>query len=147
MLKFRSKSGQALVEMLPSLVIFLVVMSAGLAYFRIMRNATIRQEVVRNLAFAKINNTGTMTTSLSQAVGEVQFLDGQPVLQGDRNDDVYDVPGGAYVKADCFTVSPREATVSAEVPPGAVYSLGELNPVDITTYAVVYRNVSGQSCP
>ena len=137
MLNKSSRSGQALVELLPSMVLFLAVIGAGLSYFRIMRAATIRQEVVRNLAFAKINNSGTITTPLNQ--GATITLQGEgTVVPANNNDPI-------LAGAGCFTVSPQKVQEKLEIP-GRIFGLGVLAPVEVTTYAVVYRIPNAQ-CP
>ncbi len=144
---FNKKSGQALVEFLPSMVLFLMVITAGLSYFRTMREATIRQEVVRNLAFAKISNSGTLTTPLSQSLGGSLLFEGSPqvtnveAIPAGQNEGVFVGPGG---NPPCFTVTPEQ--VQKTLTPGDVVGVGRLNPVTITTYAVVHRYPGG-NCP
>jgi hypothetical protein len=60
-----SRKGQATIELLPSILVFVLVISAGLAYFRVMRAAAIREEAARNLAFEKMDHSGTLTTQRS----------------------------------------------------------------------------------
>jgi len=57
----KSRKGQALIEAIPSLLIFITVITAAFTYFKVMRFSAIRQEVARNLIFSKINNSGTLT--------------------------------------------------------------------------------------
>jgi hypothetical protein len=136
------QAGQALVELLPSIVIFMLVVSAGLAYFRVLRSATIRQEVVRNLMFAKINNSGTLTSTIPQEGGvRLQLGDAfvnAPVITSQRNAQVLQ-------NDSCFTVFP--GSTIENVPVTGVYGAGELPGVDLTTYAVMYRDITGGGCP
>jgi len=133
-----ARSGQALVELLPSLVLFLLVMSAGLAYYRVMRVAVIRQEVVRNLAFAKIDYSGTLTTTDREVADGVSLFNDFTVMASDPSDFV------GYTEP-CFTVTPENVSEKVDsVTP--VYGIGSIRGVDITTYAVVYRQPRG-GCP
>ena len=129
----RAESGQAIVELLPSVIIFFLIMGAGLSYFRVMRAATIRQEVVRNLAFAKIDYSGTLTTPLTQKAG-IPFFGLVGVL---GNANVFIDRGTA-----CFRVNPDQLVETVGVG-GTASGIGGLRPVDATSYAVVYRAPAG----
>jgi len=128
--------GQALVEFIPALVLFLIVISAGLAYFRVMRAGVIRQEAVRNLAFAKIANSGTLTTT-SMQVDQAIVVSEIAAVTSQNNLDI----GSSE---PCFKVSPNEFVKEVNV--GGVYGLKDLLPVKILTYAVIYRDALKGSC-
>jgi hypothetical protein len=137
-----TRSGQAMVELLPSLILFFMVMSAGLAYFRVMRMAVMRQEAVRNIAFAKIANKGSLTTSRVEAENGISLSSdmgggGVSVVPESRNDFV------SY-EQDCFTVTSASAIYKVSM--SSIYSIGVPKDVDITSYATVYRRPSG-TCP
>jgi hypothetical protein len=135
-----SKRGQAVVELLPSVFLFLIVVTAGLSYFRMMREVTIRQEVVRAMAFSKIDYSGTLTTPLTQSEG-VLFLEGLP------NGVAVDSSRFEFVgRLDpCFSVTPENVTQQIEA--GSVFGLGRLNPLNVATYAVMYRVPGVAQCP
>jgi len=130
----KSKKGQALVELLPSLVIFFMVISASLSYFEIMRGATIRQEVVRNLAFAKMNNMGTLTTPTGKLGAPIQ-IEGVAAISGNDNDFV-------GFQSNCFSVSPANLTESFQ--PKKIIGVSAVPPVEVSSYAVVYRRPGSQ---
>jgi hypothetical protein len=136
----KNRKGQAIIELLPSVLLFLIVVGGGLSYFQMMREVTIRQEVVRNLAFAKINNVGTLTTPLSQGANEV-LIEGFPaggrVIGPSRFDFVSRTDG-------CFTVTP--SLVRKPIQAGSVFGIGALTPINVTTYAVIYRRPD-VNCP
>jgi len=136
----KSKSGQAIIELLPSILLFLIVVGAGLSYFQMMREVTIRQEVVRNLAFAKINNVGTLTTPLSQGDNRVT-IEGFPVPDAPITQNRFEFVSRTD---DCFSVSPEN--VSKPLSAGSVFGIGPLTPINVTTYAVIYRRPSSD-CP
>jgi hypothetical protein len=133
------QSGQAIIEFLPSVLLFLIVVGGGLSYFQMMREVTIRQEVVRNLAFAKIQNSGTLTTPLTQSTSEV-LVSGLPepgvAIPANRFD---------FINREdpCFVVTPDQVTQS--VSGLNIFGLGQIQPFTISTFAVVYRRPAG-SC-
>ncbi len=133
-----NKRGQAMVEFLPSIMIFVLIMSAGMAYFRVMRAAEIRQEAARNLAFAKIDNAGTLTTVDSADDGK----SAPPIALTIENQTIPAVQDGNNVfissGTTCFSVIP-ESKADLELP--VVYRSGVQapRPVVIRTYAVVCR--------
>lgn len=133
-----SKRGQAIVEILPSVMLFMLVISAGLAYFRVMRAATIRQEAVRNLAFAKIDNSGTLTTVVTPDEGGVAA----PItITVDRKVIPALVDGNnPFISSstDCFTVIPG-GEAQQSIPVTYRYGVSGDAPVLLRTYAVVCR--------
>lgn len=137
--KRSSNSGQAMVEFLPAIMIFVMVMSAGLAYFRVMRAAALRQEAVRNMAFAKIDNSGTLTTVDTPDEGKSAASVGI-AIEG-RSVDAITSGNNAFIDSgvSCFRVVPSgTAQMALEVKyrEGASAAL----PVVLTTFAVVCRN-------
>jgi len=120
-----------MIEFLPSVVIFLIVVSASTAYFRAMRSAAIRQEVVRNLAFAKIGNAGTLTTPSDQLNRPIPLAGESGNLVSAANNSFQGAtPGG------CFTIRPAIPVETKEI---NVPFLGRLTPVVISSSAVVCR--------
>lgn len=134
----KSKSGQAMVEFLPAIMIFILVMSAGLAYFRVMRSAALREEAVRNLAFAKMDNAGTLTTVDSpdegKSAAEVSVsIEGQSIPALSSGNNVF-----ISEQVQCFSVVPEG---QAQLPIEVTYRAGVTasTPVVLTTYGVVCR--------
>lgn len=90
--RLSQKKGQAFIEFVASVFVFAIVISASLSYFRYMRHVSIKQEVVRNVMFAKIKNSGTLTTGrseLSRAPSRFMTLNeggADMVLAPDQND-------------------------------------------------------------
>lgn len=131
-----SKSGQALVELLPATILFFTVMVGAFSYFKVMRSAVFRQEVVRNMAFAAIGNMGSMTTppNLLRPVTSTNLAgvgtDGR-FLASSRQ---------VFVDAStsCFQVAPRDGShsIGTKLPAFFQDSVPE---VKFTTYAVVQR--------
>jgi hypothetical protein len=147
----RKKSGQSLVEILPAVVIFVTVMLAGLNYFRVMRTAVIRQEVVRNAVFAAIFNSGSLTTPSAL----LSNPSGGPGAAGETDGAGHETGGSriiagnkfAFVGADvnCFVVFPRNPvkTLSTPLLPSLVQ--GDQPEVSLVTYAVVHRRWNASS--
>jgi len=136
-----SRKGQAIIELLPSVIIFFTVIVAGLNYFRVMRAAVIRQEVVRNSVFALINNSGTLTTppNLLSSVGDTSTVpagveSGVPVIRAHSF-----VSGGS----SCFSVNPPGLLAAVETPLLPMFSSGETPVVNFVTYAVINRQPGG----
>ncbi len=136
-----SRRGQAVVELLPAVLIFLLVTTAAMTYFRTLRHATLRQEVVRNLAFAKIANSGTLTTPTEQSGGELPV---QYAASGERSVAGIQASANAFVSNEnvCFRIVPHEPTT--EVSLSGVYGMGDLVKVPFSTSSVVYRGALGQ---
>ncbi len=133
----RKNSGQALIEFLPSAIIFIIVVGAGLNYFQVMREAVIRQEVVRSVMFGKIDNSGTLTTPTSQRTYSFS-LKGFP----EQGEVVTEQRFEPIQSSDsCFMTTPE--TVRKRLNTRDVQFLGKLADVNITTYAVIYRNTGG----
>ncbi len=57
-----SKSGQALIEFLPAIILFFVVIGASLIFFIGLRESFHMQVAARNAIFAKIRNSGPLVT-------------------------------------------------------------------------------------
>jgi hypothetical protein len=146
----RSKGGQAIVEILPAIIIFFTVLMAGLAYFRVMRAAVIRQEVVRNAIFATIHNSGSLTTPpnlMKDAGAPEASLSGAGVHYNDYG---RVVAGARMAFVDntttCFRVLPKDATVNIATPLlGYFMGSSGAAEVKIRTYAVVHRVYDGTS--
>src|SRR5690606_33117045 len=119
------------------------------AYFRIMRAATIRQEVVRNLAFAKIENSGTLTSPAAQDDGVymANLLGGErAVIEGQQDQPVRHTDS-------CFYVAPSKpdqggaaaySKFNQKITLNKIFGLGfPIQAVEVTSYAVVYRFPNG----
>jgi hypothetical protein len=141
-----SKSGQAMMEMAISMVVFIILISAAASYYKVMRTAIIRQEVARNMIFAKINNSGNLTSLPPDVSGGRLYLGG--VESG------FNIAGGGGIvtqRDSCLMVIPGgDANISVGVPyeERSVASTGgavKSQEVKITTYAVIYRR-NGASC-
>ncbi len=137
------RRGQAIVELLPAVIVFFTVIVAALNYFRVMRAAVIRQEAVRNQVFALINNSGTLTTPpnlLDQvsATNTVQAgIEGVPIIK------THSFVAGT---SSCFIVFPPDPVASVETPLLSMFSSGGATPtVNFMTYAVIHRQ-SGADC-
>lgn len=61
-MKKNSKSGQALIEFLPAIILFFVVIGASLVFFIGLRESFHMQIAARNAMFAKIRNSGPLIT-------------------------------------------------------------------------------------
>lgn len=136
-----------MMEMALSMIVFIILISAAASYYKVMRTAIIRQEVVRNMIFAKINNAGTLTSIPSDSTAGRLNL-------GGINTEFNISTDGTRVISDrdvCFGVIPGgDANINVQVPyedrsvaaeGGAV----KTKEVKITTYAVIYRK-NGASC-
>lgn len=137
-MKIRSNSGQAMMEMALAMGIFILLIGAAASYYKVMRTAVIRQEVARNLIFAKINNAGSLTSlPVSGPAGRLNLRNG------------FSVDGGTDFIANtntCFAVIPGD-DANYNVP--AVYEndsgASVTQDIEITTYAVIHRRPGG-SC-
>lgn len=134
LIRWQEKKGQAIIEMLPMIVIFLVAISASIAYFQMMRNAILVQEAARNAAFAKINNSGPMVTPPARQNRGVQTSTYR-IIAGGNSDPVLG-PGNS-----CITVFPGQSIVPERLP----VIMGDSYQINETTRAVVYR-LPGSSC-
>jgi len=133
-------------ELVPAIAIFFILLTAGLAYFRVMRAATIRQEVVRNIAFAKINNSGTLTTPPNQLAGaDVDDLSLSTEIRGSTVT-VVKKSANTFISENnnCFAAFPSESIAAVAL--GTLPVVGALGAIQFSTYAVVYRKPNG-SCP
>ncbi len=150
-----SKKGQAITEFLPACIILFMVMTAALSYYRVMRAASIRQEVVRNLTFAKIRNSGPLTTTPDQLAGGsgsgLPRLNMERIsVSGGRNaiaeTPVMNAGNHDFIRFDsnCFTVYPADPKVTIKL--GPLMMAGDLGDLDFSTYAVMYRGPGG-GCP
>lgn len=155
MLKFKnSKRGQAITEFIPSMIIFFMVITGALAFYRVIRSATIKQEVVRNLTFAKIRNSGTLTTTPEQVRGGGSAGDlPELIIEGGPVAGVtgfsYGIARGQHDfvthRSNCFTVYPSSPNETQNL--GPLYLGGnDLGDLSFSTYAVMYRDL-GASCP
>jgi len=136
------KKGQAIVELLPAVIIFFTVIVAGLNYFRVMRAAVIRQEVVRNSVFALINNSGTLTTppNLLSSVGHTQTSQAGVLEAGVPVIERHTFVAGSSM---CFFVNPPELIESVDTPLLSMFSSGAKPSVKFMTYAVINRQPGG----
>lgn len=144
------RSGQSMMELLPAMAIFFMLLSGALAYYRAIRDATIKQEVVRNLIFTKINNSGTLTSPPNQVAtaGGVALQ----TLSFSEFTGVSNVAlvGGGNNKfmtndADCFTAIPDQANATLSL--GSIPFGGSLGTINFASYGVMYRDVKGGHCP
>jgi len=133
-----SKSGQAIIEFVPAMVLFFIVLSAGFSYYRLMRSAQIREEAVRNVIFQKINYSGTLTSTFvdaSRAAERSIFL-GDGALAN---------PTEVLERASCIGAVPNG--LRKEVGDRTIASMVDNLPTfDLVTYAVIYRFPGGPPC-
>lgn len=119
--------GQAMIEFLPLMGIFIVVMSASLAFFRSLREGVLRQEALRNIYFASVRNMGTMTSppESRQSSGNIIVdLEGNRLIQKAE-------PIGP--NTPCYFITPGE--IQTDVPIKGIYMLE-----DKITAAIQYRH-------
>ncbi|NCN27681.1 hypothetical protein GW915_08915 [bacterium] len=137
--RLQSDKGQAVVEMLPSFFLFIMIFTASLALFEVMSNAVKVQEAARNMAFAKIANSGSLITPPEEGPGLV--LGRAPASRATV------VPSGANAAIssgnNCFSVFPTEAAYSVDFLP--IYGIASTLSLDFSTRISVYRN-PGSSC-
>lgn len=135
-----------MMEMALSMVVFVILISAAASYYKVMRTAIIRQEVARNLIFAKINNSGNLTSIPPDKNGGRLSLGG--IESG------FNISGGGGVvtqRDSCMLVVPGgEAAIRVGVPyedrsVGSKGGASKTQEVKVTTYAVIYRR-NGASC-
>jgi hypothetical protein len=141
----KGKRGQALIELVPSILLFLIVSSSSLAYFRVMRSSQLRQEVVRNLMFAKIDNSGPLVTSGQQGLEPLQLSGIPEASRGPAS-----AVGGSAVKlgiaTDCVAVFPGDTP--ARMPVNGILGLpGFESELQFSTYAVIFRRDGAARCP
>lgn len=152
------RSGQALVELLPAMVLLFSIVVAAYSFFEVSRAAVLRQEVVRNLAFRSIANMGSLTTPphfMSNYLGDPNEapqptgLQNSPVFQ---NTELFmssqgQVPVTANTR--CFTLFPKERVrqIPVKVPgfAGGAEDGGVEMVVQMQNYAVVQR-LPGGNC-
>lgn len=132
-----SRKGQAMIEFLPLLGIFIIVMSASLAFFRSLREGILRQEALRNLYFASTKNVGTLT-SPPEFPGQSPILDllRQPLI---------DRPVAINPMTPCYFITPGAAQV--ESPIKGIYLLENkiTDAIQYRHYGVI-RRLSGPPC-
>ncbi|NCN28677.1 hypothetical protein GW915_14020 [bacterium] len=143
-----SQKGQALVELLPAIVLFFTIIIAAFSYFKVMRSAVFRQEVVRNMAFAAIGNMGSMTSppdQLGNAIGGSP-QDTNPGMKGLGGERFLARSRQQFIGRDtqCFKVYPREAQRNIKTLLPSFFQ-DRTPEVSFVTYAVVQRLASG-SC-
>jgi hypothetical protein len=124
------QNGQALVEFIPVLFAFLFIFTAATSFFEIMKNASLVQEMGRNLAFAKIANHGPLTTPPDETYYMTRY--------------------GTFASNDlislnneCFVVLPRKAAYVHDAK--KIFGLASTVQVRMFTKAVVYRQ-PGSNC-
>ena len=103
----RSVRGQALIEVLPAILLFIIVIAASLVFFIGIRESFQMQEAARNAAFAKIANSGPLISpaSRSSVQGQYEF----PIGAGLSNTDVTQAN-------TCFSVTPSSGITTAVLP-------------------------------
>ncbi len=143
--KWQRKKGQSLVELLPAIVLFFTVLVGAFSYFKVMRSAVVRQEVVRNMAFAAIGNMGSLTTppdQLSSAKGDP--LESGPSLRGLGGERFISSSNQVFVggATRCFRLYPRDTTISLSTPLPSFFQDSPPQ-VQFSTYAVVQRLPDG----
>jgi hypothetical protein len=135
----QTKKGQAFLELLPALLVIVVVLTTSLFYFGAMREAAMREEAVRNLTFAKIANSGTLTTPGDQMLSTISspMLLG-PELSPNYNYSALAVGRNPFIGAtsNCFLVRP-------ELPENTAVKMSTqpsfLKAITINTYAIINR--------
>jgi hypothetical protein len=144
----RGRKGQAIIELLPAVIIFFTVVVAALNYFRVMRAAVIRQESARNALFAVISNSGTLTTPpnlLQDPRGQGMTPNGAGLIEGGAGNANNVLAAPQFVGADarCFSVTPPELNLGVETKLMPMFSSGGTPTVKILTYAVINRSPGG----
>lgn len=145
----KKQSGQAMIELLPAALMMFAVLTAAFSYFKVMRSAVYRQEVVRNMAFAAVSNMGSLTTPPSQIVDVVADPNGAPGLLGlgMEGSPTLLAPGQSLFisrNVSCFAVYPREPAREITTKLPFIFDEDETHPnVAISTYAVVHRRAGG----
>jgi hypothetical protein len=135
-----------MIEIIPAILIFAMVVSASLRYFEIFRGAVEAEQVARNLMMAKIGNSGTMTTPASQLINPAQAsptdAGTKPIVMDIEGSAAPVIESNAFIDTSvtCFSTFPTDwkklySTSQIFVYGGAT----EPNPVQITTYASVCR--------
>jgi hypothetical protein len=105
-MKKNSKSGQALIEFLPAIILFFVVIGVSLVFFIGLRESFHMQVAARNAMFAKIRNSGPLVTP--------------PTALG--YDSHYRFPFGTVTQAGldssniCLSVRPQSGVTEAVLP-------------------------------
>ena len=61
------KNGQAMIEFLPAILLFIVILVVSVVFFMGLRESTLLQEAARNAAFAKISNSGPLVSRSNRA--------------------------------------------------------------------------------
>ncbi len=141
-----SRKGQAIMELLPSMIIFLMIMTGALSYYRVMRSATIKQEIIRNLMFAKINNSGTLTTTTNQVKpGSSDLSIAASINSIEATNSISQANNGRVLRdSSCFAVLPDKPSETMTL--GPLFMAGELGELNFKTFAVIYRNTD-KTCP
>lgn len=102
-----SNRGQSLVEFLPAILLFMVVIAASLVFFMGLRESFQMQEAARNAAFTKIANSGPMISNANRSSVKDQYE--FPMSTGLRNVDVNQT-------TTCFAVTPNSGETQARLP-------------------------------
>lgn len=146
-----NKNGQALMEIVPVMIIFIFFISASITYFKNMRFLTIREEVARNLMFSRINNSGTLTTHPVARGGSgdrpqpfLSFANGP--TPGVEAPAMNSLLIGRSV--NCFSVFPQAGT-PPEFVFNKIFGITDVLPSirkTINTSAVIFRQAGG-ACP
>ena len=131
------ESGQAIIEIIPAFFLFILVITASVSLFEVLRNATLVQETARNMAFAKIANSGTIT-SPPEASGALVLGVESPISLPSSNPRV-------SASNSCFNVYPTAPSHSVTMLP--ILGVDGFLSVAFATKLSVYRNTSrGAAC-
>ncbi len=96
----KNKSGQAMIEFLPAILLFIVILIVSTVFFMGLRESTLLQEAARNAAFAKISNSGPLVSRENRA-GAPGFYNFP--MTGTQNIEVNS-------RNTCFVASPQLST-------------------------------------
>jgi hypothetical protein len=65
--RFKNNKGQAMIEFLPAVLLFIVILIVSTVFFIGLRESTLLQEAARNAAFAKISNSGPLVSRANRS--------------------------------------------------------------------------------
>lgn len=96
----KNNKGQAMIEFLPAILLFIVILIVSVVFFIGLRESTLLQESARNAAFAKIANSGPLVSrqNRSGAPNLYQFP-----MSGSKNVEVNN-------DKTCFSATPQLST-------------------------------------
>ncbi|MEI7441386.1 MAG: TadE family protein [bacterium] len=97
----KNKNGQAMIEFLPAILLFIVILIVSTVFFMGLRESTLLQEAARNAAFAKISNSGPLVSRDYQGGAPTSFY-------------AFPMTGTKNIKVSrsntCFVASPQLST-------------------------------------